>query len=65
MNDCEEDKIWKANEETKRKEEVGGELPAILEEEETGEVSNRNVVGDFGQFWELWASGQPSRESGN
>ena len=47
MEDSEADKIWKSNAEARRREIVGGQLPAILEE------ANRNDSGaaiskDFG-----------------
>ena len=72
LNDWEEDKIRKANEENP-KEEVGWILPTIQEDgaesvcaegvcgfETQGEIggSFRRGIGDFGQFWKIRGADQ-------
>ena len=42
LNDFEKDKIWEANEDAQRKEEVGRQLPTILEE---GGAENSSETG--------------------
>ena len=53
MNNSEEDKIWKENEETRRKESVGNQLPTTQEDEEAEEEEIANgsatsISRDFG-----------------
>ena len=48
LNDFEEDKICAANEESKRKEEVGKQLPAIFDEE-----TENSLESGFRAVWEM------------
>ena len=48
MGDFEEDKIWQANGEAKWQEEVGKQLPTILEEAEAENSLEADVSNSFG-----------------
>ena len=48
MGDFEDDKIWRANGEAKRKEEVGKQLPAIFDEE-----TENSLESGFRAVWEM------------
>ena len=51
-NNFEEDKIWKENGETRRKECGGNQVPAIREEEENENDFGAAISSDFGNGWD-------------